>query len=223
MRPEAERLEGEHLVRSLQVASHTLGHVVRKKVLNSNIRIVLDSCAMLNWDIITEEAQDWAKWKRDQVERRERREWEKVATDASHMFNVEEEVAEQVEKERRINTVKIAKVIRKESARRDQESGPDCRIKEVDQIIDRNGNQLQSIMLKEVEEVECDQFSLVEYSRKMGRWYITTHLPLDEQEDILTITKEVKKQWGKFPWEMQSMRMRTSARNPNSRMFMVNL
>ena len=179
---------------------------------------------MLNWDIITEEAQEWAEWKRDQVERKEKREWEKVATDASHMFNTEEEMVEQVEKERKVNTVKIAKVVRKESVRRDQESGPDFRVKEVDQIIDRNGNQLQSILLKEVgEEVECDQFSLVEYSRRLGRWFITTHLPIEEQEDILIITREVKRQWKKFPWEMSRMRMTTSARNPNSRMFMVNM
>ena len=224
VRPEAERWEGEHLVRKLQVAAHTLGHVVRKKVLNTNLRSILDSCATLNWDLITGEAQDWAEWKMEQSERKEKKEWEKVATDASQMFRMEEEEVERVEQERRVNMVKIAKVIRKESAKRDQESGQGCKVKEVDQIVDRNGNQLQSIVLKEVgEEVECDQFSLVEYSRRMGRWFITTHLPIEEQEDILTITREVKRQWKKFPWELQRMKMTTSARNPNSRMFLVNM
>ena len=140
------------------------------------------------------------------------------------MFNTEEEMVEQVEKKRKINTVKIAKVVRKESARRDQELGQDFSIRKVDQIVDRNGNQLQSILLKEVgEEVECNQFSLVEYSRRMGRWFMTTHLPMEEQEDILTITREVKRQWRKFPWELQRMQMTTSARNPNLRMFLVNM
>ena len=170
VRPEAERWEGEHLVRKLQVAAHTLGHMVRKKVLNTNLRSILDFCAMLNWDLITGQTQDWAKWKMEQVERKEKKEWEEVASEASQMFKLEEEEVERVEQERRVNTVKIAKVDKKESVRRDQELGQDFRVKEVDQIVDRNGNQLQSILLKEVgEEVECNQFSLVEYSGRLGR------------------------------------------------------
>ena len=120
VRPEAERWEGEHLVRKLQVAAHTLGHVVRRKVLNTNLRRVLDSCAMLNWDLVTGEAQDWARWKREQVEKKVVREWEKVAMDASQMFQSMEEEVEKEEQERRVNIVKIAKVLKKESIRRDQ-------------------------------------------------------------------------------------------------------
>ena len=99
IRPEADRWEGEHLVRKLQVAAHTLGHVVRRKVLNSNLKQILDSCAMLNWDLITGEAQDWAQWKRQQVEKRKIREWEEVVSNASHMFMSAEE---EVEKEEQI-------------------------------------------------------------------------------------------------------------------------
>lgn len=220
IRPEADRWEGEHLVRKLQVAAHTLGHVVRRKVLNSNLKQILDSCAMLNWDLITGEAQDWAQWKRQQVEKRKIREWEEVVSNASHMFKSAEE---EVEKEEQMKkAAKIAKVIRKESNKRDQV--PVISHMEVDQIIDRNGNQLQSIMLvKEEEEVECELFSLVEYSHRVGKWFITTHMPLDVQRDILTITKEVKKQWRKFPWELSRLRMTISARNPDSRMFLVNM
>ena len=224
VQPEAERWEGEHLVRKLQVAAHTLGHVVRRNVINTNLRRILDSCAMLNWDLVTGEAQDWARWKREQVEKKVVREWEKVVMDARQVFQSMEEEVEREEQERRVNTVKIAKVVRNESLRMDQELRPDFSVREVDKIVDRNGNQLQSILLWEVgKEVECNQFSLVEYSRRMGRWFVTTHLPMEEQEDILNITKEVKKQWRKFPWELTRMRMTTSARNPNSRMFMVNM
>ena len=87
--------------------------------------------------------------------------------DACNMFRMEEEEVERLERENRINTVRIGKVIRKVAVKRNQaivvqESGPDFRVVEmveVDQIVDKNGNQLQSIVLKR-EEVECDLFSL---------------------------------------------------------------
>merc|ERR1712082_90290 len=61
--PEYKRANGEDLVKNLQRKARTINHVVRRVVLNKNLQQIMETVAVLNWNTITREIQEWAAWK----------------------------------------------------------------------------------------------------------------------------------------------------------------
>merc|ERR1712082_88819 len=78
--------------------ARTINHVVRKVVLNHNLRQIMENVTYLNWDIITRDVQEWAAW-------RMAREEKQVVMDENMLFGMAGEMLRGVEE-----TVEMEKV-----------------------------------------------------------------------------------------------------------------
>ena len=103
--PDYIRSNGDSLVKNLQQKARTINHVVRKVVLNHNLRQIMENVTYLNWDIITREVQEWAAW-------RMAREEKQMVMDENMLFGMAGEMLRGVEETEEMEKVEKELVAR---------------------------------------------------------------------------------------------------------------